>query len=87
MHAVATSILTLAELSHYRGCSIELALRALSWANKTMRSPKGWYYYQKKKFWTVRIPYMRWTQAWMLDALVSLAATQVESQTRDVVGP
>ena len=38
-----------------------------------MRSPEGcFYYYQKWRFWTNRINYMRWSQAWMLLALSTL---------------
>jgi hypothetical protein len=30
---------------------------------------RGFFYYQRRRFYTVRTPYMRWTQAWMLYAL------------------
>jgi hypothetical protein len=86
MHAVATAIITLVELSHYHDGSLPLAARVLSRANATMRSNEGWYYYQQKKLWTVRIPYMRWTQSWMLSALTSLALSAAEGESLEVSG-
>ena len=37
-----------------------------------MRSPKGYFYFQKRPRLTVRTPFMRWSQAWMLLALATL---------------
>jgi len=34
-----------------------------------MRSSEGYFYYQRHRFHTNRIPYMRWSQAWMMYAL------------------
>lgn len=81
MHAVATAIITLAELAHYRDASLPLAERVLKWADATMRSSEGWYYYQKRRFHTVRIPYMRWTQSWMLRAQTSLFLALAKPRT------
>ena len=33
---------------------------------------RGFFYYQKRRFYTVKKPYMRWSQAWMLYALARL---------------
>ena len=45
-----------------------------------MRSPEGcFYYYQKWRFWTNRINYMRWSQAGMLLALAEFAVTDHSS--------
>ncbi|MCK4852089.1 MAG: hypothetical protein KAS86_03145, partial [Candidatus Omnitrophica bacterium] len=38
------------------------------WIEK-FRSPKGYFYCQKNRFFWNRIPYMRWAQAWMFYAL------------------
>ena len=33
---------------------------------------QGYFYYQVLPFWTNKISYMRWSQAWMLLALATL---------------
>jgi rhamnogalacturonyl hydrolase YesR len=47
----------------------QLAERVMTWTVKNMQSPKGFFYYQKKKYLTNRIPYMRWSQAWIFYGL------------------
>jgi rhamnogalacturonyl hydrolase YesR len=47
----------------------QLAERVMTWTVKNMQSPKGFFYYQKKKFLTNKIPYMRWSQAWIFYGL------------------
>ena len=37
-----------------------------------LRDGRGFFYYQRRRFYTVRTPYMRWTQGWMLYALARL---------------
>jgi hypothetical protein len=34
-----------------------------------MQSPQGYFYYQKRKFLTNKIAYMRWSQAWIFYGL------------------
>ena len=47
----------------------ELVDKVLDWTIKNMQSPKGYFYYQKRKFYTNKIPYMRWSQAWIFYGL------------------
>lgn len=47
----------------------ELARKLLLWSVHNMQSKKGYFYYQKRRFMTNKIPYMRWTQIWMLYSL------------------
>jgi len=37
-----------------------------------MQDKKGFFYYRKLKYFTHKIPYMRWSQAWMFTALTEL---------------
>ena len=37
-----------------------------------LRDPRGCFYYQRRRFYKVRIPYMRWSEAWMTYALARL---------------
>lgn len=47
----------------------ELADRVLQWTVKHMQSPQGYFYYQKRKYLTNKIAYMRWSQAWIFYGL------------------
>lgn len=47
----------------------ELADRVLQWTVKHMQSPQGYFYYQKRKYLTNKISYMRWSQAWIFYGL------------------
>ena len=64
LHAPAQLLATLHKsgLSHQHQ---ELIRRVLDWTIRHMQSPKGYFYYQKRPLYTNKIPYMRWTQAWM----------------------
>lgn len=72
IHAVAHSIITLVEFRDYNDKSMELAIKICLWAIENMQNKEGYFYYQKKKYYTNKIPYMRWSQAWMLYALATL---------------
>lgn len=45
--------------------------RVLAWMIEHLRSPQGYFYYQKGRRLTNRIPYMRWSQAWAFHGLTS----------------
>jgi len=36
---------------------------------ENMQGPDGAFYFQKNKYFTNKIPYMRWSQAWAFHAL------------------
>lgn len=66
IHAPAQAIVFFSRLGRkYK----ELSNTVLSWILDNMYNGKGWFYYQKKKFYTNKIPYMRWSQAWAFHAL------------------
>ncbi len=69
IHSIAQALITLTGLAAYDARSRPLAASVCAHALREMRSPEGWFYYQKMPFWTNRICYMRWSQAWMLLAL------------------
>jgi hypothetical protein len=69
IHCIAQSIITLVEFGHLYAGSLDLAHSVLRWAEKNMWDERGYFYYQALPDWKVRIPYMRWSQAWMLYAL------------------
>ena len=46
-----------------------LADKVLNWTVKNMQDKKGYFYYQLKKSISSKIPYMRWSNAFMFNAL------------------
>jgi len=68
-HAVAHAILTLMALDHLDSSNHSLASQIIDWSLRQMRHSEGYFYYQRWRTYTNRIPYMRWTQAWMLIGL------------------
>lgn len=72
-HSVGAAIVTLVELSGSVPGTLELAKQIADWAISNLRDPRGYFYYQRRRFFTVRIPYMRWSEAWMAYALAKLA--------------
>ena len=71
-HSAATAIIALVELQELDREAIVLAERIASWTLQNLRDSRGFFYYQRRRFYTVRTPFMRWTQAWMLYALARL---------------
>ncbi len=47
----------------------ELTDRILNWMLENMLSPRGYFYFRRTKYFTNKIPYMRWSQAWAFHAL------------------
>jgi Tfp pilus assembly protein PilV len=74
-HAAATAIVTLLELQKLDAGARELAGAIAGWTITNLRDTRGFFYYQRRRFGTVRTPFMRWTQAWMLYALARLLET------------
>lgn len=47
----------------------ELTERTLGWMLAHLQSPKGYFYSRRTRYFTNKIPYMRWAQAWVFRAL------------------
>ena len=71
-HAAATAIITLIELQELDREALPLAETIAAWTIRNLRDSRGFFYYQRRRFYTVRTPFMRWTQAWVLYALARL---------------
>jgi hypothetical protein len=69
VHSAASAIVALVELRGHIPGTIPLATQIADWAIRHLRADAGFFYYQKRRFYTVKIPYMRWSQAWMMYAL------------------
>jgi hypothetical protein len=68
IHAPAQLIVTLYQIGRLEEYK-DIADKVLGWVNDNMWDKRGFYYFQKRKWWTSRIPYMRWSQAWMFYSL------------------
>ena len=75
-HAAASAIVTLLEYRELDSDASTLAQKIAAWTIQNLRDTRGFFYYQRRRFYTVRKPYMRWTQAWMLYALARLLEEQ-----------
>jgi hypothetical protein len=71
-HSSAAAMVTLADLSYLDDEAVELARKIADWALGNLRSPEGYFYYQRRRWYTNRIPYMRWSEAWMAYGLARL---------------
>jgi hypothetical protein len=75
-HAAASAIVTLLECRELDEASLTMAQNVARWTITNLRDERGFFYYQRRRFYTIRKPYMRWTQAWMLYALACLLESQ-----------
>jgi hypothetical protein len=69
IHAAAQAVITFVEMKDLMPEASLKATRAVRWAIEHMQDPAGFFYFQRQRFYTIKIPYMRWGQAWMLYAL------------------
>ena len=67
IHAPAQLIVTLSKLEVFED-NKELANNVLNWTIENMQANEGYFYYQKKRIMTSKIPYIRWAQSWMFYA-------------------
>ncbi len=73
IHSVAQSIITLLEFADLEGDD-RLAHSVLKWVISNMWDKKGYFYYQIHPAYKIKIPYMRWSEAWMLLGLAQFYA-------------
>lgn len=74
IHSVAQAVLTWIEFSDIDPCAIPRAWQLALWAIEEMQDETGFFYYQLHRTHRIRIPYMRWSQAWMQRAFTCLLA-------------
>ena len=72
IHSAASAIVALVELRGQIPAAMILAEKIAVWAIENLRDPLGFFHYQRRRFYKIRIPYMRWSQSWMLYALARL---------------
>jgi hypothetical protein len=73
IHCSAQGIVTCLKLKDYDNRSVPMAKKIAKWAINNMQDKEGFFYYQKTRWYTNKIPYIRWSQAWMFYALSKLS--------------
>lgn len=68
IHCPGQLWVTLSQMDCWQG-NAALCESVAQWAVANMQSPKGYFYYQLKKGVSSKIPYMRWSNAFMFNAL------------------
>ena len=71
-HAAATAIVTLTDLRNLNAGALTRAEHIALWSIENLRDASGYFYYQRRRFYTVRTPFMRWSESWMAYALARL---------------
>jgi hypothetical protein len=71
-HSASSAIVTLVKLRGRIPGAMVLADKVAAWVIENLRDEDGYFYYQRRRFHTVKIPYMRWSEAWMAYALARL---------------
>ena len=67
-HCPGQLLVTLSKLKKYAEHK-ELADKVVNWTITNMQDSEGYFYYQLKQFFSSHIPYMRWSNAFMFNAL------------------
>ena len=68
IHCPAQLFVTLSKLDQFK-MHKDLASKVINWSITNMQSNKGYFYYQLKKRWSSKIPYMRWSNAFMFNSM------------------
>ncbi len=82
IHSCAEAILCLSQLADRYEGALDRALAVADWTISHMRHPSGYFYYRRYRWLTIKIPYMRWGQAWMMSALTRLQQILSEGITQ-----
>jgi hypothetical protein len=86
IHCSAQGILTCLALADSHPESLPMARKIATWAIENMQDESGHFYYQKTKHFTNKIPYMRWSQAWMFYALARLLSHPLPISAQSTFG-
>ena len=68
IHCPAQLFVTLSKLVQFKAHK-NLADKVFNWSIRNMQSKTGYFYYQLRKIWSSKISYMRWSNAFMFNAM------------------
>lgn len=69
IHNQAQGIITFSQFASADNDYLNFAHHVARWTIENMKSSKGFFFYRKYKYYTIKIPYIRWSQAWMFLAM------------------
>lgn len=72
IHNQSQGIITLTRLSYLSSDYAPFARAIANWTIQNMQDKKGYFYYKKYPYHTIKTPFMRWSEAWMFLALTEL---------------
>ena len=78
VHSAAVAIIALVETSDLSPEALGMADKVMRWTLANLQDPKGYFRYQKHWTYSIKIPYARWAQAWMLYA-ISVYTSRLDS--------
>ncbi|MGB7326826.1 MAG: hypothetical protein WBD31_18260, partial [Rubripirellula sp.] len=81
IHSFAQAIVF---FSHHRDDYNDLLQRIVQRLLDTFMDPGGYSYFQQKERRVIKIPYMRWAQAWTLHALTEYLSTSATTESKHV---
>jgi hypothetical protein len=83
-HCGAQAVLTLLRFEEFDVEALPRAERVLGWLVDHMQEPAGWFDYQVHSRYRIRIPYVRWTQAWVQRAFAEWALRRRPTVSRSL---
>lgn len=78
IHSASAAIVALCELKEFDSRCLPQAEKTAAWTIENMRDESGFFYYQKRKRSIIKIPFIRWSQAWTSYALARLIEISTE---------
>lgn len=81
IHNQAQGIVSFARWADFDDSYLNQAKKIAAYSIENMLSTKGFFYYKKYPMLTIKIPFMRWSEAWML-----LALTELEKANQKAAG-
>lgn len=76
IHNQSQGIITFARLHNFNPEYSEFAKTIAKWTIEHMQDSAGYFYYRKTPLFMNKIPYIRWSQAWMMLALAQLIQSE-----------
>jgi hypothetical protein len=72
IHSAAQAVISFLDFAPHDESALASAKRVALWTLAHMQTREGHFAYQQRRFYRIDIPYARWSQAWMFNALVAL---------------
>lgn len=81
IHCPGQLIITLIKLGEFKNFKT-IAQKVLKWSITSMQSKNGYFFYQKKRFLSSKVSYMRWSNAFMFNAISIYLKEERLNETR-----